>query len=288
MEYTDFYSPFVSATNTFDGETHIVYSGFGSTTYRNYNGSTWSSGLTIGDNYLNPVISSVSNDLFVVWMGPPNENDYIKYRQYDAIPLAPQNLTIGADPGDGLVRLNWTANTEEDLSNYEVFREVTEFETGWLSLGTSTSNYFVDQDMYYVPGAGQFHCYYKIRAMDINNNYSDYSSVVSARTEEMGKLAIGNKSAYSLSDKIYDYQLNNYPNPFNPRTNIIYSVKEAGLVQLKVYDLLGREIAILVNENKNPGNYSILFDGSNLPSGIYIYTIKVNDFTAVKKMAFMK
>lgn len=67
-EHSDFYPPFVSAANTTDGKTHIVYRGPSSTVYRNYDVLTWSSEITIGDNYVNPLISSVSNDLFVVWI----------------------------------------------------------------------------------------------------------------------------------------------------------------------------------------------------------------------------
>jgi hypothetical protein len=83
----------MSATNTVDGKAHIVYDGPGSAIYRNYNGSTWTSEFTVGDNYENPLISSVSNDLFVVWMGT---NNYIKYRQYDTAPfmMYPKNWTI--------------------------------------------------------------------------------------------------------------------------------------------------------------------------------------------------
>ena len=112
-EHTDFYSPFVSATNTVDGKTHIVYDGPGSAIYRNYDGSTWSSEFTVGDNYVTPLISSVSNDLYVTWMGT---NGYIKYRQYDANPLIPQNLSISntGSPSYHPV-ISWTLNNEPDV-----------------------------------------------------------------------------------------------------------------------------------------------------------------------------
>ena len=87
----------------------------------------------------------------------------------------------------------------------------------------------------------------------------------------------------------------NYPNPFNPATTIQYAVKENGLVSLAVYDLLGREVASLVNESKDEGSYSVSFDASSpalggqaLPSGVYIYTLRVNDFTASNKMIVLK
>ena len=80
----------------------------------------------------------------------------------------------------------------------------------------------------------------------------------------------------------------NYPNPFNPSTKISYSIKEEGFVTLKVYDVLGKEVASLVNENKPEGNYESEFNASTLPSGVYIYTLQVNGFTSSKKMLLMK
>jgi hypothetical protein len=80
----------------------------------------------------------------------------------------------------------------------------------------------------------------------------------------------------------------NYPNPFNPTTKINYQLPKAGLVTLKVYDILGREVATLVNENQPAGSYSVPFDASKLSSGIYIYTIHANDFIQSKKMILTK
>lgn len=80
----------------------------------------------------------------------------------------------------------------------------------------------------------------------------------------------------------------NYPNPFNPITTIGYSIKAAGLVTLKVYDMLGTEVASLVNEKKEAGNYSVKFNAENLPSGIYFYQLKSGDITATKKLILLK
>ncbi len=85
------------------------------------------------------------------------------------------------------------------------------------------------------------------------------------------------------------YSLNqNYPNPFNPSTSIKYSVPSAQFVTLKVYNLLGQEVATLVNEVQNAGNYIARFDASSLSSGIYFYTLKAGNFTSTKKMILMK
>ncbi len=80
----------------------------------------------------------------------------------------------------------------------------------------------------------------------------------------------------------------NYPNPFNPLTKISYSVAKQGLVKIKIYDILGREIKSLVNEIKGPGNYLIEFNGSNLASGVYFYRFEINGFVEVKKMVLIK
>jgi len=92
---------------------------------------------------------------------------------------------------------------------------------------------------------------------------------------------------YSLSQ--------NYPNPFNPITNLEFAcpparqgISEFGFVTLKVYDILGKEVKTLVNENKSAGNYIVKFDGSNLSSGVYFYRLEAGDFIQTKRMVLLK
>ena len=80
----------------------------------------------------------------------------------------------------------------------------------------------------------------------------------------------------------------NYPNPFNPSTAINYQLPKAGNVTLKIYDMLGREVATLVNENKTEGYYTFNFDASKFASGVYIYQLRVNDYVSSKKMILLK
>jgi len=80
----------------------------------------------------------------------------------------------------------------------------------------------------------------------------------------------------------------NYPNPFNPITLIKYQVPEASLVSIIIYDVIGREIATLINEVKQPGVYQVSFNGENLASGVYFYKMIAGDFSSVKKMNFLK
>jgi hypothetical protein len=80
----------------------------------------------------------------------------------------------------------------------------------------------------------------------------------------------------------------NYPNPFNPNTTISYQIPQQELVTIKVYDILGKEMGILVNEEKPAGNYEVEFDASTLPSGVYFYQLKSGSFIETKKMILMK
>jgi hypothetical protein len=76
----------------------------------------------------------------------------------------------------------------------------------------------------------------------------------------------------------------NYPNPFNPTTTINYSIPQTRFVKISIYDMLGREVAVLVNEDKSAGNYSIIFNGSNLTSGVYLYRMQAGGFVETKKL----
>lgn len=89
----------------------------------------------------------------------------------------------------------------------------------------------------------------------------------------------------------------NYPNPFNPTTNFEFRIPAStagradfGLVTIKVYDILGREIITLINKEKNPGNYTVKFDASkyNLSSGIYFYQLKAGNFIKTRKLILLK
>jgi hypothetical protein len=80
----------------------------------------------------------------------------------------------------------------------------------------------------------------------------------------------------------------NYPNPFNPTTKIIYAIPQLSFVTLKVYDVLGKEVAALVNQEKPTGSYEVNFNGSELTSGIYFYRLQAGDYLETKKMILLK
>jgi len=89
-----------------------------------------------------------------------------------------------------------------------------------------------------------------------------------------------NPNKFSLSQ--------NYPNPFNPTTSIQYSISNKQFVTIRVYDVLGREIATLINEEKPAGNYEVEFNAVNLPSGIYFYRIQAGSYINTKKMVLLR
>jgi hypothetical protein len=82
--------------------------------------------------------------------------------------------------------------------------------------------------------------------------------------------------------------MQNYPNPFNPTTIIRYQLPTASVVQLEVFDVLGKKVASLVNSKQAAGDYSVLFDASNLSSGVYFYRLQAGNFVQTKKMLFIK
>ncbi|HEX2869341.1 MAG TPA: T9SS type A sorting domain-containing protein [Ignavibacteriales bacterium] len=103
-------------------------------------------------------------------------------------------------------------------------------------------------------------------------------------SSESSTSGVSNSSTQPLS-----YSLSqNYPNPFNPSTTIRFSIPEARLVSIKVYDVMGKEVTVLMNEVRNPGSYSVQFNASNLPSGIYIYRIQAGAFTESRKLVLLK
>lgn len=90
------------------------------------------------------------------------------------------------------------------------------------------------------------------------------------------------------NEKFTNNLFSNYPNPFNPTTNIKYEIAKDGFVNIVVYNTLGQVVATLVNENKSSGKYSVHFNANNLPSGIYFYKIESGNFTKVNKMLLLR
>jgi hypothetical protein len=119
--------------------------------------------------------------------------------------------------------------------------------------------------------------------------------IVNTELKSGEDITIYNKSVNKLiilSGEVYTpkvYSLKqNYPNPFNPTTSISFSIPSFAFTSLKVYDILGNEVATLVNEEKQAGTYEVRFDASNLSSGVYLYRLQAKDFTELKKMILLR
>jgi hypothetical protein len=197
--------------------------------------------------------------------------DNVKISIYNGV-IPVELVSFTSSVVNNTVGLNWITATELNNSGFEVERSSDN--TSWNKIGfvsgngTSTEVHtylFTDQN----PITGK--SYYRLKQIDFDGT-SEYSNVV--------EVVFGTVSEFALDQ--------NYPNPFNPTTTIKYSIKEKSSVELKIYDLLGSEIADLVNEEKAPGNYDVSFDASSLSSGVYLYTIKAGSFVQTRKMLLMK
>ncbi len=201
--------------------------------------------------------------------------DNIEIYQYMILPV--ELAAFSAVTNENTVMLSWT--TASEINNKGFFIQRSSDKMNWNNLqfisgkGT-TSNQSEYQYLDKSPLYGK--SYYRLVQQDFDGTQKILKSV---------EVNFTMKIKFALEQ--------NYPNPFNPATVIKYSVpnssSETGMkVQLKVYDLLGNEVAVLVNEFKQSGNYSIKFNSQNLPSGIYIYQLKAGEFLTSRKMTVLK
>ncbi|MCE1163951.1 MAG: T9SS type A sorting domain-containing protein [Bacteroidetes bacterium] len=150
-----------------------------------------------------------------------------------------------------------------------------------LNLNTNDSSYtYTSQNSY-------------IDLVFSNNSVYRPTSITDYIIEVNGKIiSVASNIKYSTDKQMLDFSkshLNeNFPNPFNPITKIGYTINKPSIVKLKIYDITGREVKVLVNEFKNSGDYIVEFNGSNLASGVYFYRIESGDFTDVKRMILIK
>ena len=124
----------------------------------------------------------------------------------------------------------------------------------------------------------------------VNNNFN-CSYTLSKIYSDESVLAKSNSKQidFTGSNPVTSYELTqNYPNPFNPSTTIKYQIPQSGNVTIKVFDILGAEVATLVNEFQSKGRYDVNFDASKFSSGVYLYQLRVNDFAQTKKMILLR
>lgn len=237
------------------------------------NGNHWAS---LG---LNGLISSAINSIYY--------NNGLLYACTDNgigifIGELPVELTsFNASITQNKVQLDWVTATELNNNGFEVQRKLENAD--WITIGFVQGNGTTTKPTSYtylddVSEFNSYKIYYRLKQIDYNGNYefSDEVEVITLPLE------------YSLSQ--------NYPNPFNPTTKIKYEVPVNTNVTLEVFDVLGRLIKILVNENKSAGRYEVEFNASELSSGLYLYKIKAGDpltgsgqvFEQTRKMLLLK
>jgi carboxypeptidase T len=220
---------------------------------------------------------------FALWSDGGTERDGwyvddISIYYYGTLPVELTSFTAKSENNN--IILNWKTATELNNTGFEIqrSRELNSFNSGWQTLGfvkgrgtsvTSSSYSFTDRD----PLGGKQ--YYRIKQDDANGTFSIYGPIEAANFANI---------KFSLEQ--------NYPNPFNPSTVIKYTMPSPEIVTIKLYDVIGSEVATLLNEYKEAGIYSLNFASSELKnkigSGIYFYTIKAGQFTQTRKMVILK
>lgn len=190
---------------------------------------------------------------------------------YSAVPVELVNFTT--DVSDKRIQLNWETASEVNNKGFEIQRATDP--VNWNTIGfvegagTSTEkiNYTFADDK---PVNGRTN--YRLKQVDFDGTFRIYGPV---------EVDFSGVSTYSLEQ--------NYPNPFNPTTVINFQLPVDGFVSLEVFDILGREVASLINnEWKETGVYRITFDASNLTSGMYVYKLISGSFTSTKKMMLLR
>lgn len=219
-------------------------------------------------------------------------------------PAAPQNLTIvnAGNNGENPI-LQWDANTETDIQHYAIYKGYQDSKTdpiNWNSSPTTTTTNTTWTDpITTIDTSAPSSVHYRITAVDLADNESDYSNSVSTHSYQVPKSSDGAEE--TIAGLPEEFQLHaNYPNPFNPHTQIRFDLPEAAEVTLKVFNLLGEDIRTLVRAHTAAGFHTVAWDGTNqaggpVPSGIYLYRLEVTSaitgearLTRTRKMTLLR
>ncbi len=229
-------------------------------------------GLLTG-SFTTPASGSQNLQLELTYNGNSFNTDNVYWDNMCLQYIVPVELTSFAGISNGAdVELSWTTATETNNQGFQVERMIAggSFEqVGYVAgFGTTTepkAYSFIDSEL----ETGSYT--YRLKQIDFDGTFT-YSEELNVEVE----LPI----EYSLEQ--------NYPNPFNPSTTIKYSIPEEGIVKLAVYNMLGEEVATIVNASQKAGRYEVNFNATGLSSGVYVYRIEAANFTASKKLMLMK
>ncbi len=194
-----------------------------------------------------------------------------------ALPIQVSSFTASAT-GTGTVKLMWTTSSETNNYGFQVekdtARAIHRFKTvpdGFIPGHGTTAipQQYSFTDYNAKPGEW----YYRLKQIDLDGTtHEGEATRVLTAVEKRSRFALGQ----------------NYPNPFNPSTTIRYDLPQSSMVRLSVFDILGHEISVLVNERKDAGSYEVKFDGSGLSSGVYFYRLQAGAFVQTRKLLLMK
>jgi len=170
------------------------------------------------------------------------------------------------------VQLTWRTASEQNNAGFEVQRR-SEKASEWQVLGfvRGAGTTAEAQSYTFLDKSASGKVQYRLKQIDFDGQF-EYSNII--------EVDAGAPKQFALEQ--------NYPNPFNPTTLISYQLPVASEVSLKVYDVLGKEVATLVNERQEAGTYHFNFNASSLSSGVYFYRIKAGNFVSTKKMMLVK
>ena len=219
-------------------------------------------------------LTSGSVDTF--WLSHPACADIVMWCAGDTCgsvdgPLPVELLSFDAVPGDAQVLLRWQTASETGSDRVEIERNGVIIHRT-LAAGDATGHSYSWTDRSVANGQSY---HYALWSVETNGERS-----LLRETDATPRPGIATVNEYALHG--------NYPNPFNPVTEIAFDLPEAGAVSLKVFDLMGREVAVLVNGEKPAGQHAISFDARDLPSGMYICRMTANEFTASHKMMLIE
>jgi len=241
----------------------------------------------------NYTLNKQEDVLFVYFFDTYQLSDFAGGYASNGPPAEPQNVQAISTviDGEAYAKIQWRLSPEEDVSNfpygrYEIWRrrKITVWEN-WMLKATvpGNVNYYTDTEIYGA-GSGPNEVEYKVKAIDRTNHQSEFSTVVSLDWgNSMQKVAVNVKP-----DNYENKLIGNFPNPFNPVTKIKYSLSNDDWVSIVIYDILGTKIEELKKEYQVRGEHEVTFDGSNLPSGIYLCFLETSKFRSVQKMILSK
>jgi len=183
---------------------------------------------------------------------------------------------------DGSVQLSWQANSEPDIAGYTISRALS---SRFSDSDDAAQRYTTSDTTYRLKGTDAGEYYYRISAKDVHGNKSDPSQPITIQSTGADNELTTIPDDFELKD--------NYPNPFNPMTNVRYGIPEQTHVNVTIYDLLGNKINTLVDQRQNAGWYTVQWYGDNalghqVGTGVYLLRIQAGETTDTQKMVFMK